>query len=234
MDPHAVVTDALQTVLTLPTVEVVAIARSAGEARRAVDATGPALVVVETATPGCGPTFIAKLREADPEVALVALTSCGDAESCVALLEAGLDGFILKYARLGRIRYAVDRVLGGEFYLDDGLPPAALALALEGPRRNPPDAVDAEVFALLGEGLEEAQIAGALALTEADVRTRCERLQDRLGLASPALLVRAAVLDRAESDRCGIASGDTSHQGEGDEVSSGGRGQRRLGLRIAP
>ena len=197
VDPHAVVTDALRTVLTPPAVEVAAVARTAAEGRRAVAASRPALVVVEAAAAGCGARFVAELRSSDPDVCLVALTACDDAEFCVALLEAGLDAFVLKRSPLRRIGYAIDRALGGDLYLDDGLAPSALALVLEGPGRALPSPPEAEVFALLGDGLTVAEIAGALGIPDEAVATRIEALRTRLGFETDARLVRAAVRQRA-------------------------------------
>ncbi|MDT7858363.1 response regulator transcription factor [Rubrivirga sp. S365] len=201
MDPHAVVTDALRTVLTPPTAEVAAVARTASEGRRAVAACQPALVVIETAAAGCGAGFVAELRSSDPDVCLVALTACDDAAFCIALLEAGLDAFVLKRSPLRRIGYAIDRALGGDLYLDDGLAPSALALVLEGPGREGPSPPEAEVFAFLGDGLTVAEIASALGLSEEAVATRIEALRERFGFETDARLVRAAVRQRAGLER---------------------------------
>lgn len=200
LDPHPVVTDALRSILVPPTAEVVAVARSATEARRAVAAERPGLVVVETAAPGCGPGFVAALRDADEGLCVVALTSCTDAAFSVALLEAGVDALVLKRSSLRRVGYAIERALGGAFYVDDGLPPTALALVLQGPRSHRLTSAEAEVFGLLGDGLSTAQIADALDLGPDAVRAHRAALQEKLGLPTASGLVRAAVRQRAGLD----------------------------------
>lgn len=171
-DDHAVVRTGLaQLVATFDGVELVGAARNGEEAVALCAERRPDVVLMDLEMPeldGIGAT--ARIRAAQPSVAVVILTSFSARDQILRALDAGAVGYLLKDAEpeeLGRAIYAAAQ---GESPLD---PKAARALL--GARRasSPLDSLSAresEVLLMVVEGLANKQIAQRLSISEKTVK----------------------------------------------------------------
>jgi DNA-binding NarL/FixJ family response regulator len=131
-----------------------------------------------------------RLREAHPEVSVIALTTFADDESVLGALRAGARGYLTKDASSSDIQAAILTVAAGDAALDPAIQHhvvAALARPIESaPRvgsksgsRSAPGAAElpddltqreAEALALIAEGLTNAEIAERLVVSPTTIK----------------------------------------------------------------
>jgi DNA-binding NarL/FixJ family response regulator len=195
-DDQAIVRDGLATVLELlPDVEVVGVAAD-GEEAVALAVTGRAdVVLMDLRMPGVdGVAATARLSVERPAAAVLVLTTYADDASILAALRAGARGYLTKDAGRAELAAAVRAVARGQttFSAEVGArligslvestpPPASAAeeLARRFPGLTPREA---EVLALVGAGLSNAEIAERLYVGVATVKSHINALFAKLGV----------------------------------------------------
>jgi len=169
-------------------IEVVAEAGTGEEAVRLATAHSPDVVLMDIRMPGMN--GIEATRRL-PRQRVLILTTFGLDEYIIEALRAGASGFLLKDAPTQEVIDAVFAVAGGDAVLS----PAVTRQLLDQVGRRLPAAVsrdtgpldtltdrELEVLRLLAAGLSNAEIATALVVSEATVKSHVSRLLNKLGL----------------------------------------------------
>jgi DNA-binding NarL/FixJ family response regulator len=184
-DDHAVVRAGLaQLLATFPEVELVAVAADGQEAVALAAEHRPDVVLMDLEMPVLdGIDATRQIRAAQPEVAVVVLTSFSDRDRILRALDAGAAGYLLKDAEPSELARAIDAAARGEAPLD---PKAARALLSA--RRAPGatetlSAREREVLAMVGEGLPNKLIAQRLAISEKTVKAHLTNVYRQIGVS---------------------------------------------------
>ena len=209
VDDQRVVRDGLALLLRVaPDVDLVGTAENGQVALDRLDELAPDVVLMDLRMPVLdGVEATRRIRAGHPTVQVIVLTTYADDESVFAALRAGARGYLTKDADADEIVRAVQRVHAGEAMLDASVqarlldafgagmpasaPPAASGRA---PDELPDDLTprEAEVLALIAEGLSNAEIARRLVVSEATVKTHVNRLFAKTGVRDRAQAVRYA------------------------------------------
>ncbi|GAA4858321.1 response regulator transcription factor [Saccharopolyspora rosea] len=192
----------------LPDVEVVAAAADGEQAVALVGEHRPDVVLMDLRMPRLDGVAATRLvRERHPGVHVVVLTTYSDDESVFAALRAGARGYLTKDATATEIEQALRTVAAGQALLAPDVQRRLveeLAVREESPPpRAVPDGLtarEAEVLALIADGLSNSEIAVALVVTEATVKTHVNHLLAKTGRRDRAQLVAYAY-------RHGVAGG---------------------------
>ena len=130
---------------------------------------------------------ITRIKTAQPDVQIVALTSFIEEEKVTAALEAGASGFILKDADADDVATAIRAAHNDEVHLD----PAAARILASGMRHRrdhqPAESLterELEVLGLVGRGHSNKEIATDLGITERTARTHVSNILGKLDLQS--------------------------------------------------
>lgn len=184
----------------LPGIEVVGAAGDGDEAVALVAQLAPDVVLMDLRMPRCdGVEATRRIRSKYPGTQVVILTTYADDESLFPALKAGARGYLTKDAGGDEIVRAVEDVLSG----DAGLSPKIQRRLLERLSEPapapapvaPPDGItarEAEVLGLIAEGLTNQEIARALHVSTATVKTHINNLFAKTGLKDRAQAVRYA------------------------------------------
>ncbi|WP_030159643.1 MULTISPECIES: response regulator transcription factor [unclassified Glycomyces] len=168
-------------------IEVVGEASGAAEAIRRIPAVRPDVAVLDARlADGDGVEVCRRVKEIDPSIAVVMLTSYEDDATLFAAIEAGAAGFLLKQVRGNDLVEAVRKVAAGESLLDTRV----IGAVLERLRTGPPKAPELEllsdqerrILAHIGEGLTNREIAERMHLAEKTVKNYVTRVLAKLGL----------------------------------------------------
>src|SRR5689334_6909874 len=178
-------------------VEVVALAADGEEAVAAVAAHDPDVVLMDLRMPRCdGVTATRRIRAGHPRTQVVVLTTFAEDAEVLAALRAGARGYLTKDASADEVARALERVARGQADLAPDVQRRLLDLlpapALAGP---PPDGLtgrELEVLRLIATGLSNAEIADALVVAEATVKTHVNRLFAKTGVRDRAQAVAYA------------------------------------------
>jgi DNA-binding NarL/FixJ family response regulator len=211
VDDQRVVRDGLALLLRVsPDVDLVGTAENGQAALDRLDELAPDVVLMDLRMPVMdGVEATRRIRAGHPSVQVIVLTTYADDESVFAALRAGARGYLTKDADADEIVRAVRRVHAGEAMLDtsvqarllDALGAAAPASAPASAPARPAEPADlpddltpreAEVLALIAEGLSNAEIAHRLVVSEATVKTHVNRLFAKTGVRDRAQAVRYA------------------------------------------
>jgi DNA-binding NarL/FixJ family response regulator len=202
-DDQRVVREGLVMLLgLLPGVEVVGAAADGEQAAALAAELRPDVVLMDLRMPRLdGVQATRRLRDHDPEVAVIALTTYADDRSVVEALRAGARGYLTKDAGAEEIRRALEAVVGGEVALDPAVQRHlvdALAGGVAGTGPVAPALPDgltpreAEVLALIADGLANAEIASRLVVSEATVKSHINHLLAKIGARDRAQAVAYA------------------------------------------
>lgn len=185
-DDHAMMREALAGAVTLHWPEtIITQAHDFPQAQAAITA-DPCLCLCDLTMPGATPLEgIAALRAAAPQVPLLVVTGNEDDALLLALFDLGIAGFVPKSARAPVIESAIRLVLAGERYV----PPRILGLASARPAPPAGSSVrltdrQLDVLRLVAEGQSNKEIARALALSPATIKTHTAAAIATLGASN--------------------------------------------------
>jgi len=206
-DDQRLVRESLSTLLGLLTGIVLVATASDGEEALALAAEHkPDVVLMDLRMPRLdGIEATRRLRQRDPEVRVIALTTYADDESVLGALRAGARGYLTKDAGSDDIREAILSVAAGEAALDPSVQHHVVnALRSDGDHAGVPSPSalpqlpddltprEAEVLALIAEGLSNAEIAERLFVSPTTIKSHINHLFAKAGLRDRAQAVNYA------------------------------------------
>ena len=208
-DDQRVVREGLGTLLgLLDGVEVVGTAADGEEAVALAVDLRPDVVLMDLRMPRCdGVEATRRLRRHDPGLIVLMLTTYADDRSVIDALRAGARGYLTKDVGAEEIRRALEQVMHGQAAIDPAVqhhlldaisaPPASVSASfrLGEAASQLPDGLtprEAQVLALIAEGLSNAEIAQRLVVGEATVKSHINRLFAKTGVRDRAQAVRYA------------------------------------------
>jgi DNA-binding NarL/FixJ family response regulator len=202
-DDQRVVREGLAMLLgLLPDVEVVGTAADGEEALAMAAELRPDVILMDLRMPRVdGVEATRRLRERDPAVKVVVLTTYADDRSVLDALRAGALGYLTKDAGAAEIQQALHRVASGQAALDPAVQRHLVEAIAAGPPSPPPspgvtspdvapqapalpDGLtprEAEVLTLIAAGLSNAEIAERLVVSEATVKSHVNHLLPKIG-----------------------------------------------------
>jgi DNA-binding NarL/FixJ family response regulator len=192
-DDQALVRDGFGMILDAqPDIEVVAEAADGREAIETARELRPDVVLMDIRMPGVDGIEATRRLSAEGERAprVLMLTTFDEHEYVYEAMKAGASGFLLKDVRRDELVNAVRVVAAGDALL---APTLTRRLIEDFVRRPPPGSAPAgpiadltdrerEVMRLVARGLSNAEIAAALVVSDATVKTHVARILSKLGL----------------------------------------------------
>lgn len=205
-DDQTVVREGLVVLLNLlPEVRVVGAAADGEQALALVAEQRPDVVLMDLRMPRCdGVEATRRVRAQYPEVQVVVLTTFADDDSIFAALDAGARGYLTKDATATEIAHALRTVTAGQALLSPLVQQRLIdvvtnrdraAKASPKPGGHLPDGLTAregEILTLIATGLSNGEIAAALVVTEATIKTHINHLLAKTGRRDRAQLVAYA------------------------------------------
>lgn len=147
-------------------------------------ASSPDLCLADLDMPGATPLAgIAGLRAAAPTTPILVFTGLLDDAAMLTLLARGVAGFVPKTASPAVLAAAISLVVAGGRYLPERLAKLSVASA-PSHTRSPLSARQTDVARLLAQGRSNKDIARALAITPATVKTHVAAIIAATGAAN--------------------------------------------------
>jgi DNA-binding NarL/FixJ family response regulator len=179
-------------------IEVVGTAANGIEAVQLASELHPDVVLMDLRMPEMeGGEATRKIRAAEPDTHVLVLTTYADDDSLFPALQAGAHGYLTKDASAEEIERAIRAVADGHTHLDPAIQRRLVATVLSTKTQNPalPDDLttrEIEVLKLIAAGLSNAEIAAALVVSAATVKTHINHIFQKTGARDRAQAVRYA------------------------------------------
>ncbi len=202
VDDHPMMREALRTALAdEKDLEVIGDASNGAEGVQLTAELAPDVIIMDLLMPVMsGLEAITSICAANPQARILVSTSLEDEEKVFAAIQAGALGYFPKTAPRPYLLEAIRKVADGIPYLPSGIA-VKLFNGIRKTKGTPMErsAVDEpltsrqeEILTLLGEGRSDQEIAKALHLEVATVRSHIHRITQRLGVESRAQAVAYA------------------------------------------
>jgi DNA-binding NarL/FixJ family response regulator len=192
-DDHPVVRQGLRSMLATDDIEIVGEAASGSEAVAMTEQLTPDVVLMDIRMPDMdGLAAMAEMKKHNARAAVIVLTTYHNVRYLVRAVIYGAAAYLLKGISREELLSAVRTVAKGESLLkvhhlraivdrvlkeDSKLAPAAVKKMKSLTRR------EREILGLIVQGLTNKQIAEALCISQATVKTHVENLIEKLGVA---------------------------------------------------
>jgi DNA-binding NarL/FixJ family response regulator len=138
-----------------------------------------------------------RIRSALPETQILVLTTYADDGSLFPALQAGARGYLTKDASAEEIETAIRALAAGRTHLDPAIQERLIAAVIDAAPDNRPAPDDltpreVEVLKLIAAGLSNAEIATALVVSGATVKTHINHILSKTGARDRVQAVRYA------------------------------------------
>jgi DNA-binding NarL/FixJ family response regulator len=203
VDDHPIVRQGLRLMINEePDLEVVGEAQSEREARSAIRALEPDVVIVDISlAQGDGLELVRDVHAHHPDLPMLVLSMHDELIYAERLLAAGASGYIMKHAASDQLLVALRRVLAGGIYLSEALGQnlermRGLGSVAGGTGTDPIDRLsnrELQVLSLIGRGQSSREAADGLGLSVKTVETHRQSLKRKLNLATNAQLLQYAI-----------------------------------------
>ncbi|MFZ0192429.1 MAG: response regulator transcription factor [Streptosporangiaceae bacterium] len=184
---------------TLAGITVTGEAEDGQAAVELVESTDPDVVLMDLNMPRCdGVEATRRIRADHPRTQVVVLTTYSDDESIIGALRAGALGYLTKAATRAEIGRAVHAAAAGQAVLDPGVQQRLLSAAARAPAAPADDGEgdltprESDVLRLIAEGKSNREIARALYVSEATVKTHVNRIFAKTGSRDRTQAIRYA------------------------------------------
>jgi two-component system, NarL family, response regulator LiaR len=192
VDDHAVVRKGLRALLDREAgIEVSGEAEDGEQAVRVAERLRPDVILMDLEMPGTGGIEATRrISEARPDARIVVLTSHASEEDVFPALRAGASGYLLKHSAPEEVLQAIRQSYRGETVLHPTIARMVLqelhrpATAKQALTTDPLSERELEVLRLVARGMSNQQIADALVVGEATVRSHVSAILRKLQLAS--------------------------------------------------
>jgi DNA-binding NarL/FixJ family response regulator len=201
-DDQALVREGLMTLLQVAAgIEPVAAAADGAEAVALAARYRPHVVLMDLRMPQLDGVEATRLiRAAQPDTEIVVLTTHADDQSILGALAAGARGYLTKDAGIAEISRAIHAAAAHQGLLDPGvqarlLAAATAATAPPAPAAPLPDELtprEGDVLRLIARGMSNTEIAAALVVSEATVKSHINHLFAKIGARDRAQAVHYA------------------------------------------
>lgn len=194
VDDHPVVRDGLAGMLaTQPDLQVVGEAADGEAALRQVAARSPDVVLMDLQLPGAsGAETTAAIRDRHPQVQVLVLTTYDTDADITAAIDAGAVGYLLKDTGREQLCAAVRAAAHGASTLSPQVA-AKLLGRLRSRDRETLTSREIEVLSAVARGRGNKQIARALHISEATVKTHLLHIYAKLGVDDRTAAVTTAL-----------------------------------------
>lgn len=150
----------------------------------------PDLVIMDLRLPGLsGFDAIHAIRNENPEARILVLSNYEGVADVQRALELGALGYLTKDADADLLLQAIVHVHRGRRFL----PPSVAKLFEENPDLDPLTVREAQIVALIAEGLSNKEIGARLGIAEKTVRVHMTHILDKLGATDRTQLLIIAV-----------------------------------------
>ncbi len=185
-DDHPIVRDGLRAILgTQPDFEVVGEAAHGAEVLRQVDALRPDLLLLDLEMPRMdGVETLRHLRTTHPQVRVLVFTAFDTDERIMGALRAGAQGYLLKGTPREELFAAIRVVHEGGSLLQPIVAAHLIRRVVDPPSPAVHESLtprEHEVLELLAQGLQNKEIAAALAITQRTVKFYVSAVFHKLG-----------------------------------------------------
>jgi DNA-binding NarL/FixJ family response regulator len=140
-----------------------------------------------------------KVRQVLPDLKVLALSMYGDRETISEMLEAGINGYVLKNTGMEELVTALNKISNGQLYFSDEVS-AEMMKAITQPRQEQKEketinltAREIEIVKLISEELSNAQIGEKLFISERTVETHRKNIFRKTNTKSVAGLIKYAI-----------------------------------------
>ena len=198
VDDHEVVREGLRLSLSrAPHIRVVGEAADGATAVSLAERRKPDVVIMDVRMPGMDGLEATKLMtEKVPESKVLIFTAYSERSLPGRGLESGAKGYILKEAPHSTLVRAIEKVAGGEGYVDPALMPAFLT------GRDQDDMLtgrEREILQLLADGMSNADVATKLFISQETVKSHVRHILAKLEADTRthavAIALREAIID---------------------------------------
>jgi two-component system response regulator NreC len=202
VDDHEVVRSGLRMLLeSQEDIQIVGEAGTAAEALEAVERLEPEVILLDIGLPDMsGIQVMERIREIEPDIAVVALTIHEDKEYFFKMLDAGATGYVPKRAAPDELLTAIRAAAQGQVYLYPSLATLLVkdyldqdAEARESRKLNGLTERELEVLTHVADGATNAEIGLDLGISPKTVARHRENIMAKLNLHSRTELVKYAI-----------------------------------------
>jgi DNA-binding NarL/FixJ family response regulator len=198
VDDHEVVREGLRLSLSrTPHIRVVGEAPDGNAAIDLASRRKPHVVIMDVRMPGMDGLDATKaLMEREPNTSVLIFTAYSERSLLARGLESGAKGYILKEAPHDTLVRAIEKVAGGDSFIDPALMPAFLSGK---DREDMLTAREREILQLLADGMSNADVAQRLFISQETVKSHVRHILAKLEADTRthavAIALRDAIID---------------------------------------
>jgi NarL family two-component system response regulator LiaR len=190
-DDQKIVCEGLQTIINAdPDLEVVGTAHNGEEALGLIPGARPDLVLMDLKMPKMnGVQATRKIKEEDPKIHVLVLTTYDDDEWIFDAIRSGASGYLLKDTPPAELIRAIKGTIEGKSFIDPQVAGKLISEYAENFGRSQPPTHytfterERDILTLLSRGLSNPDIAERLFLAEGTVRNYTSILLKKLGVS---------------------------------------------------
>jgi DNA-binding NarL/FixJ family response regulator len=179
VDDHEVVREGLRLSLSrTPHIRVVGEAADGNAALDLVERRRPGVVIMDVRMPGMDGLDATKaLLEREPNTSVLIFTAYSERSLLARGLDSGAKGYILKEAPHDTLVRAIEKVAGGDSFIDPALMPAFLSGKDREDMLTPRER---EILQLLADGMSNADVAQRLFISQETVKSHVRHILAKL------------------------------------------------------